>query len=252
MPQEFTESSIRIRLCPDGPIDLFKFTTGLRAMGSNFSSFARDNGAQAGRLCLKGVDKGSVLIDLVATMAAVTPAITSAVQDYVPYLKTLYDKLINGRKDEVSPKEAAEFKNIAGINVGENSKMEISAIADNGSVINNGVMILTGAQCARVASMVGSARPEDCETPRLMQLLVFTQVKKEGGRIGGRGRIENIFPKPLPIVFINDTGELLEGEENPLTRGYHVDVVVQTNNGAPACYKLLKVHGSIDIDEEGL
>ena len=51
-------------------------------------------------------------------------------------------------------------------------------------------------------------------------------------------------------MFDSDTLEddILRSAQNPMLKGYIVDVIVQTVQGKPAAYKIMALHDVIDLD----
>ena len=80
--------------------------------------------------------------------------------------------------------------------------------------------------------------------------MTIYQVQKGGNQAGNKGIIDAISDKKMGLVF--DTDELrdkiLRSDDNPMKKGYVVDVVVLTAAGKPAAYKILNLHDVIDLD----
>lgn len=96
----------------------------------------------------------------------------------------------------------------------------------------------------------------DSKTKREV-LMVFQQADKspgkERGRTGDRVIISDVTDKPLPVYFPREAAtikrRILEQTENPFSKGYIVDVVVQyAGDDAPKIYSVIDLHEIVDLD----
>lgn len=89
------------------------------------------------------------------------------------------------------------------------------------------------------------------------KLLTFYQSnRKDSGKTGEKGIIEDISGKPLSVVYASDLAreriksEMLEGERNIYKLGFFVDVNVVTKSGQPVAYRIKAVRDVIEIPDE--
>ena len=70
---------------------------------------------------------------------------------------------------------------------------------------------------------------------------------KTSGTSPDKGVIEELDPKPKPVLFTDDMAalkrEMVKEEENPLQMVYFVDVQVSTVEGRRVAYRVLGYHG---------
>ena len=80
--------------------------------------------------------------------------------------------------------------------------------------------------------------------------MTIYQVRKDGTDRGNKGVIDAISDRKLGLVFDSDLleDEILRSAQNPMLKGYIVDVIVQTVLGKPAAYKIMALHDVIDLD----
>jgi hypothetical protein len=91
-------------------------------------------------------------------------------------------------------------------------------------------------------------------------LMAFTKTgvahAKTGKRSGEMVLIENIHPRPLPIVYASKLAEerirheIAEADDNVYKKAFDVDVNVEMRGGKPIAYRLVSVHNVIDLPEE--
>jgi hypothetical protein len=88
-------------------------------------------------------------------------------------------------------------------------------------------------------------------------LMVFQQADrsagKERGRTGDRVVISEITDKPLPVYFPKEASaikrRIMEQTENPFSKGYIVDAVVQyAGDDTPKVYSVIDLHEIVDFD----
>jgi hypothetical protein len=89
------------------------------------------------------------------------------------------------------------------------------------------------------------------------KLLTFYQSnRKEAGKTGEKGIIEDISAKPLAVVYASDLAreriksEMLSGDRNIYKLGFFVDVNVATKGGQPVAYRIKEVRDVIDFPDE--
>lgn len=88
------------------------------------------------------------------------------------------------------------------------------------------------------------------------KLLTFYQSnRKEAGKTGEKGIIEDISPKALSVVYASDLAreriksEMLSGDRNIYKLGFFVDVNVATKSGQPVAYRIKAVNDVIDLPD---
>ena len=78
---------------------------------------------------------------------------------------------------------------------------------------------------------------------------------KSKGRTGDRGIIERISDRPLPVYFPTEEStikyKMTSGDFNPSKIAYIVDVDVQSVQGEPVAYTVMKLHDIVPLDGNG-
>jgi hypothetical protein len=76
---------------------------------------------------------------------------------------------------------------------------------------------------------------------------------KEKGRTGDRALIDAITEKPLPVYFPSQSQDLIrrmaQDEPHIFKKGYIVDVMVDLVEGEPKLYRIMTLHGVVDLDD---
>ena len=85
---------------------------------------------------------------------------------------------------------------------------------------------------------------------RTRKLLYFDQMNKRNSKAWNKGRIDDISPKALSVVFSSDEilKDIMISSDNPFIKGHIVDVAVMTVKGEPKVYKVTAYHESVDIE----
>lgn len=101
------------------------------------------------------------------------------------------------------------------------------------------------------------APQEESSKPLDEVMLFFHQASRDPGKASGRtvdrGIIPTVSSKPLPVYFRKNFQDLktkmIQGDVNPLTNAFVVDVYVQYIDGLPKGYIVANVHGVLPIDD---
>lgn len=137
------------------------------------------------------------------------------------------------------------------ISMADRLKM-IATISGDGNVVINGPLVINNSvagESGMVANRL-SGGDEQSESVRTRKLLYFDQMNKRNSKAWNKGRIDDISPKALSVVFSSDEilNEIMSSADNPFIKGHIVDVVVMTVNGEPKVYKVTAYHESVDIE----
>lgn len=125
---------------------------------------------------------------------------------------------------------------------------DVGVVTYNGCSFNvvegNGVQNLSGRELSE-----SKAVSKDGDV-YMRQLMTIYQLNKSGKVTGNKGVIDALCSKKLGLVFDSDELEnrILHSDENPMLKGYVVDVVMLTANGKPAAYKIIGLHDVIDLE----
>jgi hypothetical protein len=89
------------------------------------------------------------------------------------------------------------------------------------------------------------------------KLMYFEQasrrIAKKRGQTGDKVVIQDITDKPIKVYFPEGAADIkrtiLEGTENPFSKGYIVDVAVQYVGDEPKLYNVLRLHDVVDLND---
>lgn len=87
-------------------------------------------------------------------------------------------------------------------------------------------------------------------------LMTFQQADKtpgkERGRTGDRVIITSVTSKPLPVYFPSEAStikrRILDQTENPFSKAYIVDAIVEYVGDVPKLYRVIELHEIVDLD----
>lgn len=259
------QNILRIHISNSKPVEVTDFTKTMSAFGTMFSCFAQKNGKSKeeanSRLYVSKIVEGSIDIHLVELVtASMIPFMenTNLIMEFAKHIKSIYDYYIsgNGNKPDLSVPELKGAHDMMSVTANDKgSNMAVQVInGDVGKVVYEGCSFnfIEGNsiqnQSARELKDMKMISDEGDVYSR--QLMTIYQVQKGGNQAGNKGIIDAISDKKMGLVF--DTDELrdkiLRSDDNPMKKGYVVDVVVLTAAGKPAAYKILNLHDVIDLD----
>jgi hypothetical protein len=111
----------------------------------------------------------------------------------------------------------------------------------------------------KALSSPDDAGPEEIKQKNHKEVMLFFQQasrdpSKDKGRTADRAIVPDISDKALPTYFrkgINDLKDrMIRGDDNPLTKGFIVDVHTQIVDGEPKAYIVTDVHKVMDLADE--
>lgn len=244
---------ISIHIQTEKPVELQQFTSTLNAINDNYNAFAKSKGEPSANLYVKEVRKGSLIVELAATVLGIDPPVLTSIIEYVPYIKSLYEELAKPEESKVTIKEAMQLAKICQIPQSDShATIEMQTIASSGNIINNGTLIINNNSATRTQSAISKLTKDQQqeETVRNKKLLYFDQISKRNLKSSNKGKIDDISPKALSVIFDNEDiqKQIMGSVDNPLQKGHIVDVVVQTVKDEPKVYKIVAYYESVDIE----
>jgi hypothetical protein len=252
------------------PIELVDLTNSFLSLGEEYKRFIglhpEFSEAPDVRLYIKEIKTGSVKADLIAlatsTGTFVAPLLSDAnsVIGFAKHLKTAFDYFL-GRAEQKPTLHNTEYGNLSNIlePVAKDNGSQINFITQN---IDNRTVYQTfkldsheanEAQNLIAKEQLQLKAPET--QPHKKKVLYWYQARNDMlSRAGDRGIIESISPSPVKIEFEDEAAKdaMLHGLVNPFLTGYVVDVVVETIQGRPVLYKVVKYHGQVQPPEQNL
>lgn len=256
---------LRIHIKNSQPVDVSDFTKTMSAFGSLFSNFAQKNGKSKeeanAKLYVSKIIEGSIDIHLVELASlAVIPFVENSnlILDFAKHIKSIYDYFVlsKGDEPELNVPELKGVHDMVSIPANDrNGLMTVQVINDNaGNVIFEGCTFnhIEGNGIQNQSDNVLKERKALSNERDIYrkQLMTIYQVRKDGTDRGNKGVIDAISDRKLGLVFDSDIleDEILRSAQNPMLKGYIVDVIVQTVLGKPAAYKIMALHDVIDLD----
>lgn len=256
---------LRIHIKNSQPVDVSDFTKTMSAFGTLFSNFAQKNGKSKeeanAKLYVSKIIEGSIDIHLVELASlAVIPFVENSnlILEFAKHIKSIYDYFVlsKGDKPELNVPELKGVHDMVSIPANDrNGLMTVQVINDNaGNVIFEGCTFnhIEGNGIQNQSDNALKERKALSNEGDIYrkQLMTIYQVRKDGADRGNKGVIDAISDRKLGLVFDSDTLEddILRSAQNPMLKGYIVDVIVQTVLGKPAAYKIMALHDVIDLD----
>lgn len=199
------------------PVDLVNLAVGLNSFAKLYSDF-NDGNAEA-KLLVKEVRKGSIEIDLVTLCAAgVIPLISDVnnIVQFAGYIKLLVATASGATTEEVQQitadnyfpqpkiKDFKNFKDTLNILGNASDTIKIDAIDnENGNVFVG--CTFNGSQAARMKEKITEiVQEKENNLKYTKQLFRWSQTNFDSPKTGNMGKIENITPKSLRVIFEND------------------------------------------------
>ena len=219
-----------------------------------------------------GIHRGSVLIDLVQTLAPIVLAdeharlATGFIQFYKEFLSPYLT--IGGRAKNVSQSDLESFRNtakfIASLREGGQSFEAVRCYEKDGEKVlekfrlGESEAFEMWPRIEQHINEIKSSSPERTEHKK--QLMRFQRVDRgdaDPNRLSGeRVIIEQITQKDRPLIYGTKSAkekiknEIRESYRNVLRKMFVVDVVVEQQEGRIGAYRVMKVHQVIDWFDE--
>jgi len=254
---------IRLQICIENtePIELLDLTSSLISLNNQYVSYVKkntvDNVSSNAKLYIKEIRNGSTILELVElaviTMIPYAENVNTIV-GFARYCKMVFDYLIGGvgSKPELSISDYRDFSNIVNPVVADRG-----AIMNIGTVVNGDLSVSFMADNIKSNALQNYAKRE-IETMRATELAgvhldVLMTWDQASGNIKNntknKGVIDGIYPDlALKILFDDERmkKKILHGDENPLITVYRVDVKVETSQGKPVAYRVIKLHETFE------
>lgn len=242
------ESLLRVHIEVSNPIELTAFAASLRGYGDNFNQFSKSKGYKEASLLVKEVNKGSIIVDLVCDYIPL-------IAEYFSYFKYIFTYFCDGKKNEDTPevlsREARQVENmVLPVTDDPYGKITISHVEGDVTINSYSIGYQQANACTNAAEKIINTEVSGKEDSRSKMLLTIERASKGMQKTGNMGVIEDIFPKPLSLVFNDDECKDRILHNDPFNNFFIVDVVVQSAKGHPQAYKILKVYDVIPLVEE--
>jgi len=252
-------ATLTVKLDNRVPVELGAFTSGMQALAALYARHAAVVGEEVNgeevRLHIRSVASGSIIVDLVALGATISPILEHAksIVGFAHTLKDLFD-FAKGKRaappdslDRTDLKLGRDFLGVAA----RDPQSNVQVNAAEGTVVTVNVVNMTGLEAGGAQQRLEHYLAMDKLPATGMHpgvLFYWKQAKEGDSKAGNRGVIESISPKAIRTRFSDPKMHQAMMEDALFKRAYVVDVKVETVSGNPALYTILNVIESMDRD----
>jgi len=266
------EQKLTIEIHNSKPVSLMDLVATFSAFEENYRIFLEKHDVApektASILTINELRSGSIIAELIPYAPAILPLLNehNTVYEFLDYTRNTFRWLM-GKGEKPSPepglREIKNAKNVTQtIKNDENSSMTL--INGNGKTIVNNHYFNFGHEEAKalhdgVEREILKSKEQDYRF-WARQLMVWDQAKFSGGNAkhskSNKARIEGINSRALPVIFEDPRVKeqmmtTHEGFEKPWQKlAYRVDVNVETIDGKPSSYKIMRWYPDDTYDPE--
>lgn len=270
MPDEEGPALFKLHLEPDEPIGVYELTGALGSLAHQYEVFIRDRAwtptPSKARLLISSVSPGSIDINFLPDWAAAVPFFApflsdmTVVTEFAGHIKDLLDRFWPGKeksgKIESSIRDCDDAINIVKPIASHGGTQQFNIF--NGPV-NLNIVTLDSQdarriteEAARERAKLQSPNAERKERVSMVWKRLDRDAVKSEGSTPDKALIEEIDPRPKPVLFADDLSylkrEMIEDEANPYQKVYFVDVEVSRVSGKVTAYRVSGYHGKDDLD----
>ena len=237
------------------PISLPDLTKGMDALSTLYERYT---GNQKGVLYVNKVRQGSIEIEMVNAVVATLPLLSEGSSVLVEFCYRLINivKILQGQEvDAAQPRsEQEDFKDMSKfIGIANSPNASVGGMVKNnqGTIYQNCTFNIVGKEvptmqrrCQQIISPKESTHQHSKQLFKWVQTH-FSKFKTGNKGVIDKGVIENIYNKPLHIIFDNsDTKQQMTTSTDKTmdwqNKLYLVDVEVQYADNQPKAYKILR------------
>ncbi len=258
---------LEIKIKNSKPIVLTDLTLSLLGISLQFQRFIESETNQdyqvGAELFVKEVRKGSIVVELVAQAMPILPLVWSggSLSEWVNFSKATIDWLlgkVSTPPKDMTKQDLKQWHNILEP-VAKDSASQFNISASENAVVINQFFI--DSQQANAAQNAIQRHISQLEEPNehihKNRVMCWYQTKFDSdSHTGDKATIEDISKKPLKVIFENNTvKESMLAGDSRFDKPWHklafvVDVEVQTINGQPKAYTILKYHPEHTFDPD--
>ncbi|MEK7323371.1 MAG: hypothetical protein AABZ84_09865 [Pseudomonadota bacterium] len=258
---------LEITIRNERPIVLTDLTLSLLAFTQQYQKFmeTETQGQPLGatELYIKEVRSGSIVVELVAQAMPIVPLIWEGgpLSEWIKCATAIVEWLLGKRANppkELTKNDLKQWHSIVEPIAKDNASQFNINVSDNGKVINQ---FIINSQEANALQNNIKRQLEQIESPddhiQRRKVMYWYQSRFDAeSHSGDRAIIEDITKKPIKIIFENNAVKqaMLAGDpkfNKPWHKlAYIVDVQVQTIEGAPKLYTVLKYYPEHTFDPE--
>lgn len=256
---------LEVKINNENPVVLADLTLSLLGISQQYQRFIEAETNQdyqaSTELYIKEVRTGSIIVELVALAMPIVPLVWEggSLSEWTNYAKQTVDWLL-GKADkapkEICKQDLRQWQNILEPIAKDNGSQLNFTVSDGATVINQ---IFINSQEANAAQNSIKRQLERLDEPddhiQKNRVMHWYQTKfASDSHTGDKAIIEDISKKPVKVIFENNAVKeaMLGGDQrfsNPWHKlAYVVDVEVQTVNGVPKMYTILRYHQEHTFD----
>lgn len=248
------------------PVEINVFSEALLGLASTYERFLIKNIKEGekvdsqSRLYINQIRSGSILIELVDLFPIAlaffenSNTIVEFTKHFAGLVNVLTGKASEGqlaKYDKNDLKDIVKF--VQPVSKDRSAQYNIAALNVHGDVIVNlGINTKEGNQIEVSAQeqikLLGIPEGEFHKKV----IFYWFQARSESGttkQVGLSGRIDSIYSKPLKVIIAEDSDreKMLGMNDNPFKKAFVVDVFVDSVQGVPFAFKILKVYEIFDL-----
>lgn len=259
MPEN--QAVLNITIYNSKPVELLDLTESMNGLGRQYIRFLEKNGNKVtddAKLYVREMRTGSIIIELVDLVPLTAPMFVDAenfnhVIDFAKNLKTVYEYFVGkgeAPQEELKEQDLRNYSTFLNpIARDKASQINVSGDYNYSPIVH---INLNSIESNAIQNQISEAIGKIKETvPGLHNNVVFYWHTIRNSKIstsGETGIIETVSPKPIKVVFSSEYIKLQLAfieDKNPMLSGFIVDVNVETIQGRPVLYNILKVHGIV-------
>lgn len=252
------------------PVEIHDFVSTFAGLGGQFERFLRSEHPDLEgevKVYIKEVRKGSM--EAVMIIGTIYPQIITAMDHLLigtDFVKSVSRSIgafsrVGGRLPKANKAELTDIVNTIMSTANDpNGRANIKSVkySKDGEKTDFSVQFTTQEAKRAIIEIEGQFREIATVTDfdHENKLLTFYQSnRKEAGKTGEKGIIEDISQKPLAVLYASDLAreriksEMLSGDRNIYKLGFFVDVNVATRGGQPVAFRIKAVHDVIDLPD---
>lgn len=241
------------------PVELLDLTQSLVALGDEYKRFLGSNPGYGAptelKLYVRDIRAGSVIADLIAfaPFMLVFMEHANSVVAFGQYLHAAYRFLTSKTKDKPLAVDKRNYENLSQIvePVAKDggSQLNISTInnQENNVYLTININSMEANMAQNIARREIASMREPATRFREQAVMYWYQARDDFGPAGDLGIIESITTKPVKVTFLsNDIKQQMIYPAVLFRKAHVVDVEVESVQGQPVLYKIVKYHGLLD------
>lgn len=251
------------------PIELLDLTASLSALAREHESYLRH--ARVGvsieetRLLVMDVRKGSIVLELLPALVPIvsTMEVTNTAASFVAHVRDFIMplRLPGGRAPEATTQQLKNFSDaVQAVANDPKGRTRIAARHIDGKVIQEFLIEKEEAKVVQINAQAQRREMEGKGNAQYRKVLMRLHQSSladmsVGKRTSEKGIVEKIDMVPRTLIYASDLAgkrikeEIQRGEGNPFSKGFIVDLDVETVGGVPRLYRITDVIDVVDLEE---